>query len=110
MTEHYEVIYSPMAKDDLKSIYSYIAVDLKEKGTATKQVNRIRKSIRELDSMPARFVSVDWEPWASMGIRKMPVNNYVVFYLIDDPKQAVNIVRIFYGGRDVESIVRGETE
>jgi plasmid stabilization system protein ParE len=36
MTEHYEVVYSPMAKDDLKSIYSYIAVDLKEKGTATK--------------------------------------------------------------------------
>jgi toxin ParE1/3/4 len=43
-------------------------------------------------------------------MRKMPVNNYVVFYLIDDPKHTVNIVRIFYGGRDVESIVRGETE
>jgi hypothetical protein len=62
-----------------------IAVDRKEKGTAAKQVNRIRKSIRELGSMPARFVSVDWEPWTSMGMRKMPVNNYVVFYLIDDP-------------------------
>jgi toxin ParE1/3/4 len=60
--------------------------------------------------MPARFVSVDWEPWASMGMRKMPVNNYVVVYLIDDPKHAVNIVRIFYGGRDVESIVHSETE
>jgi toxin ParE1/3/4 len=58
--------------------------------------------------MPARYATVDWEPWTAMGMRKMPVDNYLVFYLVDAQEYTVNIVRIFYGGRDIESIVRGE--
>jgi toxin ParE1/3/4 len=45
-----------------------------------------------------------------MGMRKMSVDNYVVYYLIDDQKHAVQIARIFYGGRDVEGMIRGEME
>jgi toxin ParE1/3/4 len=108
MTEHYKVVYSAVAKEDLKNVYSYIAFILKEKQTAARQTNRIRQSIRELETMPARYASVDWEPWTTMGMRKMPVDNYVVFYLVDAQEHIVNIVRIFYGGRDIENILRGE--
>jgi plasmid stabilization system protein ParE len=110
MTEHYEIIYSPIALDDLKSIYSYIALNLKEKGIAAKQVSRIQKHIRGLESLPARFALVEWEPWSSMGMHKMPVGNYVVYYLIEDQAHTVSIVRIFYGGRDVENIIRDGME
>lgn len=30
-----------------------------------------------------------------------PVDNYLVFYLPDETKNTVSIVRIMYGGRDV---------
>lgn len=62
MSDTYSVIYSPEAKDDLREIYSYIAFDLKAPDTAEGQVNRIRKEIRSLDFMPARYAIVDWEP------------------------------------------------
>lgn len=62
MSDKYSIVYSPEAKNDLGSIYSYIAFDLKVPDTAEGQINRIRKEIRALDFMPLRYASVDWEP------------------------------------------------
>ena len=51
MSGHFQVIYSPAAKDDLRGIYAYIAFELKARQTASNQVNRIRKEIRALDTI-----------------------------------------------------------
>ena len=56
--------------------------------------------------MPERYVAVDWEPWSSRGMRKLTVDNYVVYYLVEPTAQLVTVVRIFYGGRDVENIIK----
>ncbi|MBQ9320455.1 MAG: type II toxin-antitoxin system RelE/ParE family toxin [Acidaminococcaceae bacterium] len=106
MKELYQVIYSPDALDDLRGIYSYIAYTLSALHTAEKQVNRIRKEIRSLDLFPERNATVEWEPWSSMGMRKFPVDNYIVFYLTDKEKHIVLIDRIVYGGQDIEHIIR----
>ena len=100
-----EIIYSPESQDDLINIYSYIASVLLEPEIAKDQVNRIRESIRKLDQMPMRHRIIDWEPWHSMGMRFFPINNYVVYYLVDLDRSVVQIVRIFYSGRDVENIL-----
>lgn len=76
MTTKYVVAYSPIAKDDLKSIYLYIAIELNATKAARKQLKRIRNRIRSLESFPKRHIQVDFEPWASMKIHKLPVDNY----------------------------------
>ena len=43
MSKQYSVSYTPEAYHDLGDIYSYIAFVLKEKGTASNLVKRIRK-------------------------------------------------------------------
>ncbi|MEY8574652.1 type II toxin-antitoxin system RelE/ParE family toxin [Oscillospiraceae bacterium 21-37] len=108
MTEGYAVRYSPAARDDLKSIYSYIAVNLKEKQTAKNQTDRIRSAVRSLAQFPNRHEKVDWEPWASMGMRKMPVDRYIVFYLVDEESHTAIVTRIFYGGRDIEGMIQNK--
>lgn len=105
MSDTYSVRYSPEAKEDLKDIYAYIAYDLQATDTAKGQVNRIRKEIRSLDFMPARYAMVDWEPWKSLGMRHVPVDNFVVYYAVNDNQHIVTVIRIFYGGRDVEGII-----
>jgi len=104
----YTVYYSPVAKDDLKSVYSYIAYTLLEKKTAADQTNRIRQEIRSLHVVPERYQLVDWEPWHQMRIRQIPVDHYIVYYRVDHKAQRVEIVRIFYGGQDVESIIQSQ--
>ena len=94
----YKTIYSPESLDDLMAIYSYIAFEKLAPQNAEGQVNRIRKSIRSLDLFPEGHTTVEWEPWASMGMRFLPVDNFIVYYLVDNNEGTVSIVRIFTAG------------
>ena len=104
MTDSYNVGYSVDALGDLREIYSYIANELLVPETASVQLSRIRKEVRSLDFMPARYALVDWEPWHSMKMYQLPVDNFIVYYLVDDEKRTVTVVRIFYGGRDIDNM------
>lgn len=95
------ILYSARAKEDLESIYEYIAYDLYEPDTAADQVRAIMNSISNLDEMPMKYRQYDVEPWASKGMRIISVGNYVILYLPEENSNEVNIVRIMYGGRDI---------
>jgi toxin ParE1/3/4 len=110
MSDTYKVIYSPEALDDIRKIYSYIAFELLVPDTALNQVNRIRKEVRSLDFMPMRYSVVDWEPWKSMQMHKLPVDNYIVFYLVDSNLYTVTIIRIVYGKQDIEGNIKSEQQ
>ena len=106
MNENYKITYSPEALNDIESIYNYIAFRLKAEQTAANQISRIRESIRSLQLFPERNRAVDWEPWASMGMRILPVDNYVVYYMVNTFDSVVIVTRVFYGGRNVEHIIK----
>ena len=110
MKEEYSIVYSPEAVDDIRGIYFYIANELQAEQAAANQVSRIRQDIRKLSLFPEKHKLVEWEPWNSMGMRMLPVNNYVVYYFVDEDNKAVSVVRIFYSGRDVESIIKDDLE
>ena len=52
--------------------------------------------------MPMRHRLYEEEPWHSQGLRVLPVDNYLVFYLSDETSATVSIIRIMYGGRDID--------
>lgn len=104
MNDSYSIIYAPEALEDLKNIYTYIASTLLVPDTAKNQINRIRKTVRSLDFMPSRHPIVDWDPWKSMGMHKVPVDNFIVFYTVDKASLTVAIIRIVYEGRDISSM------
>ena len=96
------VSYSREAREDLRSIYSYIAFELLAPETAANQYRRIASAIVKLGEMPMRFPLYKSEPWISLGMRWFPVDNYLVFYFVDEEMQRVDIARIMYKGRNVE--------
>lgn len=98
----YRVLYSAKARLDLRSIYKYIAEDLLAPKAAARQTRRIMEAVRSLEQMPMRHRLYEEEPWNSQGLRVFPVDNYLIFYLPDEPSATVSIVRIMYGGRDIE--------
>ena len=98
----YDVIYMEQAEYDLRGIFEYIAFTLLEPIIAKNQVNRIIDAVTGLNHMPERFPLYDKKPWRRKGLRIMPVDNYLVFYLPSKSKGIVAIIRIMYGGRDIE--------
>lgn len=105
MMNNYKVSYSGEALSDLREIYSYITYELLVPKTAAAQIKRIREKIRSLDFMPACHELVEWEPWQSMNMHQLPIDNYIAYYLVDDKTKIVIITRIFYGGHDIKGII-----
>lgn len=97
----YSIIYSAQAKRDLRSIYEYIAFKLLAPDTAGRLAQRIMNEVLNLNEMPMRYKLYDKKPWSSYGLRVFAVGKYLIFYLVVEKLQVVNIVRIMYGGRDI---------
>ena len=96
----WEVYYTHDAEQVLQNIYSYISDVLLEPVIAEKQTSRIMDAVDSLDHMPLRYRLYDCEPWRSKGLRVLPVDNYLIFYLPDKAQGTIAIIRIMYGGRD----------
>lgn len=77
----YYVCYSDEAQDDLRNIFMHIAYELGSGDHAESQVNRIREAIKTLDKFPKRNPFVPYEPWASLGMRRLNVDNYAISIL-----------------------------
>ena len=97
----WRAVYSDQAKQDLRSIYEYIAFSLLEKGTASQLYKEIVTEINSLDMMPKRYPLYHDEPWHSLGVHYLSVKDYLIFYHVDDDNEVVSIVRIGYGGQEI---------
>jgi toxin ParE1/3/4 len=106
----YSVEISEQADADLRGIFEYIAFELQSIQNAAGQLARLEKNILSLDRMPERFRRYGKEPWHSRGLHIMPVDHYCVFYIPDTEKSIVSIIRVMYGGRDIDAELAKHTE
>ena len=98
----YDVQITAQAESDLRSIFEYIAYEVQSVQNAIGQLERLEQSISSLDQMPERFRAYLNEPWHGRGLRVMPVDHYLVFYIPSHESKTVHIVRVLYGGQDIE--------
>lgn len=101
----FKVLMSQPAADDLKNIAAYIANELREPAIAKKLVDKIKEVVMSLSEMPARHSLVADEKLANQGIRKIMVDNYIVFYIVSKKYETVTVVRILYSRRDWSSLL-----
>ena len=99
MTE-YKIVIEETAENDLVGILSYISNTLHEPGIAMKIYGLIKKEVLTLNKMPFRYSVVNEEPYRSMGVRRIPVENYTAFYIVDENEKTVHIFRILYNRRE----------
>lgn len=57
---------------------------------------------------PERFRIMESEPERSKGMRRMLVDNYSVFYVIEEDK--VIVTDVLYSGSDLESRLKGQNK
>ena len=98
----YTVNVTDAADNDLRAIFSYIAFELKSYQNAAGQLERLESAICSLSEMPESYRRYEKEPWHSRGLRCMSVDNYCVFYIPDHARQTVEVIRVMYGGRDID--------
>ncbi len=98
--KRYKVLMTEPAADDLQEIARYISRELREPAIAQRLVGKIKEAVMSLADMPTRYAPVGDERLASQGIRKLIVDNYILFYVVSEKDMAVTVVRILYVRRD----------
>ena len=104
----YNIFYTSAAENDLHGIYEYIAHSLLNPGAANHQIKAILGAVSNLKENPLRFPLYKSEPWHSKGLRFLPINNYIVFYLPETNTKNIYIIRIMYGKRDIDKQLNSE--
>lgn len=96
----YKVQLSIRAKNDFKSIISYIKNELLEPSIAKRYAKLIKEEIQNLEYLPQKFAIIDPKIVKYDNFRKSVIKNYIAFYRINEEEKIVNVERILYGGSD----------
>jgi addiction module RelE/StbE family toxin len=94
----YSIEYSKDAKQDLIYIKQYIKYNLQEPEIAQNLISKIRNEINNLKRNPEIFTIIDDDLIKKLELRKLIVDNYIVFYRVKN--DSIEIVRVMYGRRN----------
>jgi len=101
----YSLKFTPKAENDLDEIYNYISNKLFANEAADNLTDKIENSIIRLSKFPFSCGYVLNKPLRNRGYHKLIIDNYIVFYLINEIKKQVIIMRILYGASNYQNIL-----
>lgn len=102
---NYSLKFTPIADEDLDEIYHYISCKLFAEGAAITIMNKIENCIMKLEHFPYFGSYVLDEHLKNKGYRKLVIENYIVFYLVNEAEKQVVIMRILFGASDYLNIL-----
>lgn len=96
---------TPKAAEDLDNIFQYISERLFATSSATNILVSIERGIMGLKEFPFSCNYVADEYLKSKGYRKLIIDNYIVFYLVEEENKQVIIMRVLYGKQKYENLL-----
>jgi len=103
--EKYNVIIETPAISDIDGIFDYIANVLKEPRIAERICCSIESAVFSLRKSPLWYSVIEWEPFFSKEIRKMPAENYLIFFTVDKELHEVHVLRVMYNRRNWQNLL-----
>ncbi len=101
----YTIEYLPIAKSDMVDIAKYIGVKLENPEAAERLAEKMIEAAEKLTDMPYKCpVHIPVKPLRH-EYRKLIVQNYIMFYWVDEDKKLITIARVVYSGRDYENLL-----
>lgn len=106
MTSNYQYNFTKKAETDLDEILSYISIELSNPDAASSFLKDLQAVLASICSVPKIGRIVDNEFLPNREIRKSLVGNYVLYYLPDIKEKRIYVLRILYGRRNLDELVR----
>lgn len=101
----YDMKFTSKASEDLEEIYTYISEKLSADSAAVHLLEKIEVSIMRLIDYPYSCSCVLDESLKLKGYRKLIIDNYIVFYLVNETDKQVIIMRILYGAQNYQGLL-----
>ena len=89
---------SPLAQADMEKIFEYITVELCNPTAAIGQINDFERALNNVCAFPESCPYICNEYVKDKTLRKLVVNNYIIFYRVKD--EEIQVIRVLYGMRN----------
>lgn len=106
----YKIIYTQKALADLDAVASYIKLKLCNISASDRIIENFFGEGDSLASFPTRYPLCNDAFLRAWGIRFVPVNNYLLFYIVREDEKTVYVLRFLYSRRDWQKILRKQLE
>ena len=106
MAYNFSYRFTEKAEQDLDEILRYISVDLVNPTAAQNLGRKVFEKIDMVRTFPESGAPVDNEFLADKTVRKLSVDNYVIYYKAHYEEQVISIIRIVYGKRNLDEILK----
>ena len=104
----FEIIIADKAKQDIKNTLVYIKENLLNPKAATELADMLESEISSLSQFPLSGTPVPDQFLSDLGFRFLLIKKYKVYYIANEDKQKVNIIRFLHASRDYENILKNE--
>jgi len=91
----HRITFLDEARQDLKDIASYLSQFYA--GTARNFTSKLKKQVRQLKTLPYMYPAYEEDPL----FRRMIIDDYLLFYSVDDRQKMVIIHHVFHSKRDI---------
>ena len=106
MDSEYSFQFTEKAEEDLDDVISYMTDTLGSPASASAFMDNVEETIEKLCLFPKSGPAVVNEYVKTSGIRRKAIGNSLLYYLPDEQKRILTVLRIIYGKRDADAILR----
>ena len=96
----YSLSITDIAEEDILSAVRYIANVLKAPMAANNLLDEIQKHEEMLENTPHAYPFVPDKYLAGKGIKFVLIKKYILFYIVNEDKKAVTVLRFLHSRRD----------
>ena len=106
MVSEYSFQFTEKALSDLDEITDYLVNTLGQRPAAQRLIDKTDQEIHVICRYPESGTPVTNEYIRRSDIRKLVIEKYVLYYITDKENQQIIVLRMIYGKRDLESIMK----
>lgn len=101
----YQIVLLPVARQDLMEQATYISQTLCNPSAAERLANQIERSLERISLFP--YSNPVYHPLKPLAheYRNAVVENYLVFYWVDEERKLVTVARVIYSRRDLQKLL-----
>lgn len=101
----YKLEYLPVAQRDMVEIVRYISEELQNPAAADRLATELVNAVESVLTFP--YALPAYQPIRSLKreYRKILVQNFLMFYWVDEEKKLVTVARVVYAKRDISRLL-----
>jgi addiction module RelE/StbE family toxin len=101
----YKLKFVLKAQDDLTQIFDYIFMSLSAPIVAENLIDKIKKGCKRLSAHPYSCPILHDDVFSKKGYRLLVVDNFIIFYQIDESNLIVRVMWVIYGKRKYQLLM-----